>query len=1728
MPANKTITLDLDVKIGDQTRNALSVLQEMNDEMDNMSQNTVLDIFSNHIAAIRREYNGLTTLMGLGKDTSLSERSLREMLSYLPEAYSAYQSYKENPNEQNAMNLIRRSSIFQAIDTNSRSKALDNKYFNITNAGNIAKTIIEPFVQTLLSSFENADLSTIVTRMSQDKAYTRSLEKFGYNLAEEQVREFTEATIRRYTKYGASLDQAKIIQDAYRKAGIQQNNRPLFAQDLMPNEKFVMAYNSYARHPDLSRQRQTSANVRTVNALRNYLEQTGDMRYLAPVLRQVGLLGIDDLRLSEKSSRYTMSDVNDITQAQLDQLAGLVTQRYSNAKRSGAIWASDPTALDNADMVLGRNGKKVQAFQRIIDFLGRFDEITPYVDPSFVAPNQGKVVLNNQAVQQGRTLDQYYIPKTEIDPVTGRLMHRSFAWRKDPRRGVAERESDQFVGIAESELTHILGMHGDGSYGLGMNADGSYKTGAPRMIRVNMNGLFDSTDDGYRYKITDDLVRRQRYMDLLDSKKSFRYQWGEDPSEFEEYVYAMQGDEDVIMIPKRIRDALDAKAKEQHLPSLFDYGNYTGLIDPNDRSKSIKQINNLRKLNSSGTYFEDLYGKNDRLHDVGAFVNLGAFYELIGANKDSGMRLDGQAWGLPEIFQVSQQMRFAHGTDKFYMSALDWRPMLKALAENYRKGKLPGLVANSPMFGPNGEVYLPTTDNLDVLRQFMTGKDSQGKNLDKATLDFLRDMYFVNATDENLPFLIDQTGMKSLNDFREMSLEDYVFHFSGSEPLARKQGRVSEDNKVQLNAAERAQMIMRYGEFASQGKAPFITMRTEEEMSTRKDVIPESLARSIHAGREIREKSEKLYNQRFEELQTLEGRIKFFQGNAEAKKEIERDPLWVWRNLSANRQIAKEISSLEYARARGDLLFEGNTSGRYSQVAEATPGVIPEALLYALNYVSGRDNITDLSLMPDEWKQFMPSVMDEQNMVYAPGIKQGILDLLTRFPSTAGTYLADVTNGAVTWNPDKQTFEIDPEYEARMLELGRNPRDVLSILSTPKQLYQMNTGDFDGDTINAFFGLPDSAVGEAKEYLKRYQEAMQERLAAQRGRMDTPAEKIPSGSEVEEKANSLLFGKNSKTDMALSSAVIRKMEANRADRDTMMEIIKAVEAYDIATSKGKTEGAQIDTKSLALTQQGATYERFLKTLKDASNADDIEGATAEANIFSTSLPSMFDTQGLLALRLRQIGKENGGHIDASSYKSLENWFATRYDNPDSSTEAAAARWYLDMYEKTAIGGHVYSLNELDEGLKFLRDWSLDISNRRKINAPGVEDEYKRMVSFEKRLEEMRTWGMSKEKIKESAEIYRDLAAQNGNDPIYAGYAKLFEDVLASSAAPSSQEYTEKIYAEAQAEIRKENQQSVEALKREASSGEGRWKLQSHYIERANALRNGESLNAGERYPYAWSSLKHWIGDDSTLTINGLTSRDLATGAVTPVPERKIDYNTYSSRKEMLASILDRTYNSADENIATHIGNLMHGSLESFWKMRATNPSFTPEQSLQELKSKFLAPVEAMGEDSAIGQLRKLGVTFSDENGTLVAHNYRNMLTGSQLQAIQRKLDSMFGVPDANGNRPKGTYEQLLDYLTTGHKTIAFEGNNIDEQGNIQEMPAVYRHIYYDKDGKVVRSETSLSADDASQANQAIGETMRTYQTHLLPDLELTEDSSGKIKGVILAEQQKVFLKAVII
>ena len=1656
-------------------------------------------------------------------------------------------------------NYIRSQKLFR---TNQKT------HFDMEKYGpQIMSSIIEPMITSLQTSIENVDMRKLVKEITSNDLYKNSISGLGYHLSQSELRSVTENIIRSYSPIGSSIAQIEKGRILSRVNNRPVTNKPLLMSDILPNESFVRAFNSYSKdsssvRPVLDRLVKLAPWSTAKQNIDKYLNTTQYMEYLAPLLMRAGILQTDSPYYHPEGTKNRFSKglhyrVKDTIAAEnLNMFAGLLMQQYRTAKMSGAIWQSDPTKIENAEQALNRNGNRVAAYQDAIDFLGSLTfynrsgnplNVVPYVDEKFMqqynllSNREHSTRLKNQTLQRSRPLEQYYVPKTKIDPETGSLMTRSFNWRKDWRKGVDELADDHWVAVTESGLTHMLGMHGNGSYGYGVTENGSqYTQGRPSMIRVDVRGMFDEDPNTHKVTPTTDIRRKRMYDRLIDPTKSTPYRWNEETGETDDYTVAFIGHDDIVMIPVSQKNSIEKTFKDNHFPSPFELGNYGGLIVPDDKAKTIKQINNVKKLNSSGHYYEDVFGTNYRLlNNPGAFVNMGAFYNMLGIGKDTGLRIDGQAWGDPQIFHYGQQMRFAHGQDKFYLSALDWRPMLRSLSDQVKQGAVKGVDSNTPLFGDNGEVYLPTTDDAEILRQFMTGyrNDEKGKQikLTQEEIDDLRQRYFVNVMDQSLPYLIDATGMKGIDNFLHMPLEDFSYHFpTVKRKDLEKARRIDSNGMVQLLPEERARMIMEYSQLAAgEGHSGFISMHTDAQMQSRKDVMPESIARAIHAGPELRKQSEELYEQRFRELQTLEGRQKFFKNNASAQKEMKRDPSWIWTSLSANRQIASEIRSLEESRARGDLLLKGS---KWSGYAEATPGVLPEAILQALQYVGGVENWQDLSQMPDEWKMFMPDIMDDRKnnganqIVYAPGIRDEQIDAMTRNPSTMGTISAAIRNGAITYNASKKKYVIDSTYRKRLKELGRDPSDLLSMLTTPSQLYQMNTGDFDGDTITAFLGLPPQAVGEAKKYFEDYYAQLRDIEKSQVGLQKDQPEKQKSGTIVESIRDAIMYHINSRQDMASASAAIRKQEASMVDRETMMKIVAANRAYDKATSEGQNTGAQIDLKGLGVMEKGATHERFLRALKIASNSSDPVQALKDVNIFSTSLPTMFDTHGVLGLALRRTEARNlgSGHFNTDALQKMENWYNTKYGHSDSSVESEAARWYLDLYEQTVLRNRVVGENDLDKGNLIAQKWETSINDREKAYGYSLTTESSLLASFRKRLKELNSGeAMNETNIRDTVEQYRQQANQN-NDLLAGAYADVLESLLTPTIDDEARQEVEDAFMKAI------KQQQADAAKRikelqanNPETNEERATLRAGIESRAREIAKTGHVS-GSKWAFAWSQLKHWINSDENkdaqLQIPGIEVIDVETGQpIAPglkTTTGEVDYERYNklysgnTKAYNLASIIDSSFSSARSNPMTHIGQLMHTGIESYWKTLGTKQAMTPAQAAYNLFNLMRAPI-LEGVRTDLGDLKnQAGVTLSSKDGRLIASGVPKSGT---LQGIQEHLNALLGVFNEDGTvATAGNFEKFLtNILHPGDRLVGREGVLVGKNNKeytiapSNDSGNVYRHVYTDANGNVVRTRTTRE-QLAPEAQQ--GEEVRTYATTVKPDM-MVLDSNGKIRIV---------------
>lgn len=1672
-------------------------------------------------------------------------------------------------------------------------------------APQVVSMVLEPAVRRIQAENKHGiGFNGIVSSIMRDNnnvAYLQNLAKLSGHengMSKEQVQANYEMMLRGWTPYAMSTGAASKLLDWKARGVYETKQQALRVEDRFTkdaNDYQKLIFSGYGKNDYVERQAadyiksQGGSPIRSytkrrqsgLQELHRFLQQGNNMDELFPLLQEAGIATVNN------KGQYQI--FNNIREQQLQYLRARALQEYSNALRSDAPYEGNPTDVLSAGRMTGRQGRRPTLYlglnnalpEDVIPSLAGFDKKT-------MSGYGGKI---NTGISIGKTptLARYYIPQTSIDFGTGKAVVRNNFWQKDLAKGIEQRPDDEQVAITDSLIARMFGMEGDRTLGFGhdektgairrttkvVGADGKTRDVelTPNLFTADFSKFITYDEEKGKYVVDKTHPDYKRAERILSGQELVDYGVNPQTGKAEKYRFLYSKDDGRAIFGKEsIAQEIEARYAAAHLPSPFKYGNdrENGILF-DDNAKTIKQINAMAKMASSGTAIEDLMSPeqaNKLKNATGIYANFEMMYDILDDmekesggkytgkwSKIMGRRMDGLAFGDPTIFSKDFQGRFGAGTDKFAMGAYDWRPMLLAGWEAGRKlnSRLYGYDETyDPNYnGPNKDQYekehraiwAPTggasKEDYAKIRQYISGKGENGQDITEDELADLRRQYFTNTVAKEAGYIIDRSASKSGSGYRTMSLENF---WNGKEGFFTKADyeQALADNRikngeVQLLPWQQEKFRREYAALAMPGKSGFIEMKNEGDMFSDKDFIPESVLRGVNAPQEVFEKSERLYKQRLDELNTTAGRIKQFQGDANAMEAIANDPSWVWNDHTAVTHIEQTRRALEARRARHEVLTEGNREGN---IAVGTVGQLAE-IFQAMTGMSDEDY--------GQFKSLLPEQMEKNNAVFSKGVSSSVIDMLTRFPFASGQYMMDVNNYAQAAEVDDYLDSLDKlkttqnrlgklrrrndkNYSAqratRIADLekdeaelqakiagynerisngaddqdqalkmaaalkasNRDPRSITSMLMTASQIYSMNTGDFDGDTVNAFIGMSEAFKQNARTELNRVApEIRRQREAKLREVPLESPEESPFLSKGEGVMESWARASTATQKMAVASAALRKAQSGDPNDPTrVIALAEAMQAYDLATSDVKTKGAEFNLGSYAekyLYSQGAHYERFIKQLQE--NSDD-GTSTDRGGLFRFSAASTLDPEGVFAMSARRsnagfldtadtrarreeyiksltdagiapnsdeykqklanwnVNNLKQGIFDLDSYEKMENWYRSNF-GAERTEEAKAARFYLDKMEDNLIWGKLWNQEDIDKGNKLIQNWGSSLDARTQAGQ-NVAEERARFEDFRKRMGEMvdeKGIAGTEDNVRKLAERYEKMALEEVDETKSKGYSLYAENLR--RMLPESETAEERTAREAFIQTKKHSDyvwsKEVNSLVEASKDQENLDSIvQNTRIGNIVALAKGE----GGRSIYNWSNVKHFVGSeqkDGKLFLDGLEKVDLNTGKSSPVAAHAVDYykNADSLNRHMRDMILeasgekDRT--EAYRNPMTHIGQLMHSTFERV-KMPQENSVYkTPEEAeaagLQWMREAFLGMTDRDTTGHDIAALRSLGLGFiQDEKGDLRAINVggKNRFSTNELNDYSNIVNNLLGTSDGHGGRSKGFMQRQFDEL----------------------------------------------------------------------------------------------------
>lgn len=685
--------------------------------------------------------------------------------------------------------------------------------------------------------------------------------------------------------------------------------------------------------------------------------------------------------------------------------------------------------------------------------------------------------------------DAYFIPSTYLQ-ADGKLAERVQGEWRQPTNYRQQRwlmdhdrptpQDVEWVTMSDSALTRKLGMHGNGTYGAGRDASQGFVPAqgqAMPVIQIETAGHY--IRDPKTGRITG-------FDDPSGQLTQFYSRQGTLSHGGQEYVFSHQNGTRAYGILKDRYDAIRAEEARLALPSSFDNYNLFGTIGATYQ-QTMKQIDVARKEATPSTPLSRLgFSFNDE-NARSVILNTGALYGALDQlGIQHGTPMDGVAFMDPSMIHPSvrgkgfsaAQIRDA-GVIKEMMQVTDWRKLFtdSGLFDVGRLGDLMQTDAQG-----NRHLYLPgqaaTAEDVISLMQ---------GNLSERDRDLLLESRFFDAMDRSIGLMHTDTGVKNLSQFRFLTDEEYIGQNSQDALLrAKEEGRIisgleyaketgdygglSEDELrkrtvVRLNEQEIQRNLARTS--AREGGPAAVELAQQFEGDSR--FMSAAAFMSLGSPQELLKRSTANYSAYLESLRTQQGVIDHVINADESLRrryDESADFLYsdeVQQRVESRRQ---EIINLR-DREKSLMLDEGDV---YTALATLGPQSIVEPIAKAVG-----TSPSELSKKVEAANPGLAALLrqDENNIVYAMSADRSGAAVSGRFPAAPSTLV-------------RRTIENKGTAVDYLRALGYG--DGQAVLTSSQQ-YTHNTGDFDGDTVQLYFGLSEYMLDLLDEQNKKIAEA---------------------------------------------------------------------------------------------------------------------------------------------------------------------------------------------------------------------------------------------------------------------------------------------------------------------------------------------------------------------------------------------------------------------------------------------------------------------------------------------------------------------------------------------------------------------------------------------------------------------------------------------------------------
>lgn len=1574
----------------------------------------------------------------------------------------SYRNFRMNDDMLNAglmanLGMRHQAANYQQLRTAQRASGIDlSKIYTQL----IAQVEREARVQMASAGARTAKGLASILADEKHSPLSREIKSLlpGQSLKQNQIESALEAMI---LSSDLTFENFRFNDPKLKFTGVTRKQKHEYSQDDIP-AAFRDVFVNYGNHTIPNRSISTGFAARSsmYKEMRQFIEKTKDS-YLLRLASEAGFY-------NERSGKFA----DELTIDQANLYAALLGRHAANAKSGAPLWARNPLST------LKQNDMTNHAISMMEIMAKQGSTLTPADTPNIrekiqYARTHGGINYNRAVNMEHLTPypSHYVIPKTYFDshgqlvfqdPATAEIQN----W-KSRKNGAAEEKNDPFVLLGDSQLTKLMGydpLWDNYTFGHGRNRNRNNEAiyGPPRIIKVRTDNLFEP--GAYSTTLTESGAKYIR--NATEPGATVKY-GGKD------YSFISMRDGEMLFAETEKYNQIRNDWMQNMGVDPFANFNLSGkLVMEGDEEATQKQINATRRWTTPGTPIS-LYGKTTpRVLPI----DFKSMYKLF---NESGMKyngsvgidkmdqLDSAMAVMPGLFGGNAQFRAAGPALKGTTVQGDFKAMLlksgflaKALADPNNR-----MVTQDA----NGRIhfYLPTTavgqggeEAYKAMSDFMLGRIHNDKEAER-----IRDMYFgdVMAADALLP----DSAIKNEGQFALLPQEAYLRVAQSAENAGTAFGRAwsgSRNNKnrlfktlqsegrlrdgfVHLNTEE----YMDYLQRVIDRSGGFYLNKTAKEAQTAsvEDVgipglfkaykLPRSIQQTIAPTPELLIRSNQLYDEAFD---ILRDPSRVFAHDKEALATMKKDPTWL-QNEGA-RKINEMRENLIKERARQTLLVDKQfKEGLASPLLGSIFSFIGQGFLGLNNNGDmGKDLADDVRSLafPEKMKQRGMLKKDEE-AVLAPWFNHtNVLGM--RNPDAFGA-------NVILKNLSKVPF-----IDSMMKSLGMDT-DALTL--SPRAIYRMNTGDFDGDTVRLYYEFMSGLFDNVKEIDQNMAKAK-----------TMTGDDVKKRETIKQRVFSRVFGKQSKendqgeqmADAVVNSAMATNVmgQAVQAMQNAMtlpdtdpnkwVALYQAAEWYDKATSEVKNQGMMINaqkdyTEAWKQAMRGRDYTKFLKMVGDYDSYS--ETPNAMSSIFKYHGTSMSSPAELFQVFMNSSARKNQVMYGDMSDK-VRNWVSHRYrdEAPDIRD---AAMWYADLISKSSTGEHLITQQDIDKGRSYIATLNQDIAKAESIGKGA--DSYREAA---KELSAVMDFLESDDALTlKNVQTKRDSTAKGTQ--MYD-----FFDELIKNQATGVDLSLQKISSDWQEQVDADLTRKIRAYDNSgAKPPESRQQIWSK-------IKRNASVTSVENWADNINGLK---GTDEKLIYdaNGkLVRLESKTGQEYNLDLNNKAYQAKQEAYEILAAAHGKEGYSADTPF-TLLGSLMHNTFEQYFDALIQGK----QEDIDELWKQNVA---RYAKQNAFEDF------FPGMKDILIDADDRMKLNGKGMFFLQNSpasasWEQRFNAFSGSGGYPgdRSAFKEFLEYMSQkNYKQVAWEGKIIDDRnGQIYDPEAQkeqrrFIHFSDEKDG----------------------------------------------------------------